>query len=272
VRPLPISTVVALSIPSSFHTQVFAPPFAHEPDVMRGPKGEWVMLYSAYNPESARVSVDQKGYNASSLAKAVCTNCSNGFTPPQGSPGCPFQRGTPSSLNHPMVQMMAIASSPDGPWEQQEIHALTVGWDWNTALTINDDGSAVALIRGERMCCVVWYGVVLYGVVVWYGVVWYTVSPSPTFAAGGMVWHASDYSDNTTWKPVGVSHGQSPQWPTGVEDPYVYRDGNGIYHAIAHAFTPFYGVHAFVHPTDVPSNFSDQKTSMNWTLGGVAYG
>jgi hypothetical protein len=48
---------------------------------------------------------------------------------------------------------------------------LTVGWDWNTALTINDDGSAVALIRGERMCCVVWYGVVLYGVV-WYGMVW----------------------------------------------------------------------------------------------------
>lgn len=194
------------------------------------------MLYSAFNPESARVSVDQKGYNASSLAKAVCTNCSRGFTPPQGSPGCPFQRGTPSSLNHPMVQMMAIASSPNGPWEQQELHRLTIGWDWNTALTINADSSAVALIRG------------------------------------GMVWHARNYADNTTWEPVGVRHGQSPQWPTSVEDPYVWRDGSGVYHALAHAFTPFYGVHAFVHPKDVPSNFSDQTTTMNWTLGGAAYG
>jgi hypothetical protein len=35
--------------------KVFAPPFAHEPDVVRGPDGEWVMLYSAFNSESAKV-------------------------------------------------------------------------------------------------------------------------------------------------------------------------------------------------------------------------
>jgi hypothetical protein len=68
-------------------------------------------------------------------------------------------------------------------------------WDWNTALTINDDGSAVGLIRG------------------------------------GMVWHASDYADNSTWHPVGTEVGkfspQSPQWdtPGGVEDPYIWKDG-----------------------------------------------
>ena len=39
----------------------------------------------------------------------------------------------------------------------------------NTALTINKDGSAVALIRG------------------------------------GMSWHASNYSDNTTWHAVGTN-------------------------------------------------------------------
>ena len=50
--------------------------------------------------------------------------------------GCPFQRGTPRNLGHPFVQMLAIADSPAGPWRQSEIHGLTQGWDWNTALTI----------------------------------------------------------------------------------------------------------------------------------------
>jgi hypothetical protein len=45
-------------------------------------------------------------------------------------------------------------------------------------------------------------------------------------------------------------------------------DGNGIYHALAHAFTPFYGVHAFVKPEDVPKNWKTDV--MRWTLGGVA--
>ena len=134
--------------------------------------------------------------------------------------------------------MMAIADSPYGPWEHQEIHPLTTGWDWNTALTINSDGSAIALIRG------------------------------------GMVWHANDYANNQTWHPVGVPMGQqSPQWEgIAVEDPYIWQDANGIYHALAHAFSPFFGVHAFVHPKDVPANFSDGRTIMKWTVSGSAYG
>jgi hypothetical protein len=84
-----------------------------------------------------------------------------------------------------MIQMMAISESPHGPWRQVAIDGLTTGWDWNTALTILPDGSAVALIRG------------------------------------GMTWHASNYSDNTTWHAVGAPPGEpeGPQWPTGVEDP-----------------------------------------------------
>ena len=61
--------------------EVFAPPFAHEPDVVRGPKGEWVMTYSAYNAKTLALGL--RGYNASSLAAAVCTNCTNGASPPQ---------------------------------------------------------------------------------------------------------------------------------------------------------------------------------------------
>ena len=53
-------------------------------------------------------------------------------------------------------------------------------------LTINEDGSALALIRG------------------------------------GMTWHASNYSDNTTWHAVGTNATgtpgpEGPQWPTSVE-------------------------------------------------------
>ena len=218
---------------------VFAPPFAHEANVVRDSQGKWVMLYSAYNSITAKYSVDQKGYNVTSFADAVCTNCSQGASlSPARSQGCPFQRGNPPNLRHPFVQMMAIADSPYGPWEYQEIHPLTTGWDWNTALTINSDGSAIALIRG------------------------------------GMVWHANDYANNQTWHPVGVPMGQqSPQWEgIAVEDPYIWQDANGIYHALAHAFSPFFGVHAFVHPKDVPANFSDGRTIMKWTVSGSAYG
>eukprot|EP01051_Picozoa_sp_SAG22_P017358 SAG22_NODE_2657_length_2331_cov_1.494624_2_plen_502_part_00 len=219
---------------------VFAPPFAHEPDVVRGPAGEWVMTYSAYNADTRALGL--RGYNASTLAEAACTNCSNGASPPPGGPGCPFQRGQPARLGHPMIQMLAVAAAPAGPWRQVELHGLTAGWDWNTALTIDPDGSAVGLIRG------------------------------------GMSWHATNYSDNTTWHAVGTDAtgtpgSEGPQWPTAVEDPYIWRDPrSGVLHALAHAFTPFYGVHAYVKPEDVPANWSDPTATLKWTLGGVAYG
>ena len=154
-----------------FHkVDVFARPYAHEPSVKRGPNGEWVMLYSAYNDITQIHSASHKGYNSSATNEwkhVVCTNCSQGAClSPVNSSGCPFQRGMPHSLNHPYVQMMAIASTPYGPWTHIEIPSLTTGWDWNTALTIHGDGSAVALIRG------------------------------------GMVWHATDYANPNTWHPV----------------------------------------------------------------------
>ena len=107
--------------------EVFAPPFAHEPDVVRGPHGEWVMTYSAYNAETLAIGL--RGYNESSLDEVVCKNCTNGASPPAGSPGCPFQRGTPANMSHQMIQMMAVSESPNGPWRQVELHGLTAGWD-----------------------------------------------------------------------------------------------------------------------------------------------
>ena len=73
-------------------------------------------------------------------------------------------------------------------------------------MTINTDGSAVALIRG------------------------------------GMVWHADLYSNPETWHPMNGGSStdkQSPQWPIAVEDPFIWRDAHGVYHALAHCFDPF---------------------------------
>lgn len=211
--------------------EVVWPVFAHEPTVSRGPRGEWVMLYSSYP------------MNGTQVASSLCTNCSDGVTPPlavAGQPGgCPFERGSPKALAHPFRQMLAVSTSgPNGPWGEHnvEIPQLTVPWDWNTAMDIAADGSAVALIRG------------------------------------GMVWHADNYSDPATWRPVGGAGGQGegPQWTIGVEDPFVYRDQRGRFHALAHAFSPLFGVHA-IAVDGTPSNWTD-GTPMRWEITGAAYG
>ncbi|VEU39444.1 unnamed protein product [Pseudo-nitzschia multistriata] len=203
--------------------EIVFPVFAHEASVVRGPRGEWVMLFSFFH------------YNETGLAAVICSNCRDGVTP-EISPKCPFQRGSPKKLRHKFRQMMSLAESPDGPWSTPlEIPQLSQNWDWNTDLTINRDGSAVALIR-----C-------------------------------GMTWHAQNYSDPTTWHPVGSKHGKGSEGPcwTGaaIEDPYIWQE-EGVYHALAHAFSPFIGVHAFV---PIPPADFDWTLPLNWTVTGVAY-
>ena len=206
------------------------PAFAHEPTVSRGPRGEWAMLYAGFP------------LDATQLAASLCTNCSDGVTPPLAQPGvpggCPFERGSPKNLGHTMRQMLAVSTAgPEGPWDYNvEIPALTVPWDWNTAMHILPDGSAVALIRG------------------------------------GMVWHAANYSDPASWHGVGGvgGAGQGPQWALGVEDPFIWMDGAGRFHALAHAFSPFFGVHA-IAVDGAPANWTD-GTPMRWEVTGAAYG
>eukprot|EP00041_Stephanoeca_diplocostata_P001737 m.21178 g.21178 ORF g.21178 m.21178 type:complete len:514 (+) comp12330_c0_seq1:69-1610(+) len=201
------------------------PVFAHEPDAVRGPEGEWVVMFSAYP------------MNATELAAVACRSCTNGFTPPPGTPRCPFQRGQPRQLGHQFRQMLATSSTPFGPWNVSEVAGLTVGWDWNTALAINTtDGSAVACLRA------------------------------------GFTWHAENYADNTTWHPVGTSTGgEGPGWEgASVEDPYLWIDEHGVYHALAHAFSPFFGVHAFSDSSGWPKNWTSGDP-MAWNVTGVAY-
>ena len=199
------------------------PVFAHEASVVRGPMGEWVMLYSSYE------------FNSTELEKLTCRTCEDGNTP-SISEACPFQRGYPKELAHDFKQMMSIAQRPDGPWsEPVEIPKLSRPWDWNTAITINSDGSAVALLRA------------------------------------GFVWYAQNYSDPDSWRAVGANTGepQGPPWKEiSVEDPFIWQR-DGVYHALAHAFSPFCGVHAYATPS---RNFHwDSGDPLEWTVSGVAY-
>lgn len=180
------------------------PTFAHEPDVVRGPAGEWVMTFSAF---------DMNGTGA-------CTNCTAGTTSPD-TPwiGC--------GSKHSFKQMLAIASNPQGPWQAFEIPQLTTAWDWNTALTILPNRSAVALIRG------------------------------------GMTWFAKDFANASSWVPVGGHKGQPLPDCGDTEDPYVWQDLNGRYHAVLHNMSPrdpaFCGIHAF------------SEDGAQWACGGLAY-
>ncbi|KAL3938096.1 MAG: hypothetical protein SGBAC_006925 [Bacillariaceae sp.] len=217
--------------------KVVFPAFSHEPSVVRGPNGEWVMLFSSYR------------YNATGLDSVLCKSCKGGVTP-EISERCPYQLGNPKNLHHRFQQLMSKAPSPFGPWSSPiEIPQLSTGWDWNTDLTINADGSAVALIRG------------------------------------GTTVYASNYSDPTTWKindggdllssslslplPLPLSQLQHKGWDgASVEDPYIWQQ-SGVYHAIAHAFLPFYGVHAYA-PIP-PASFDWDAYPLNWTVTGIAY-
>jgi len=91
---------------------------------------------------------------------------------------------------------------------------------------------------------------------------------------GGMVWHAWHYADPSSWHAVGSTpnNSEGPPWVMagGVEDPYVWRDASGVYHALAHAFSPFFGVHAFSDKAQWPANWSSGQP-MGWTVTGVAY-
>lgn len=173
------------------------PAFAHEPDVVKGPDGELVMVYSFWDLPNASTT--------------SCTNCSNGVTL-----GEDFKNGCGPGRTHSFRQMMAIAPCFDCPWgEPTELVKLSVPWDWNLALAILPNRTAVGLLRAL------------------------------------FPWRASNYSDNTTWHAVGGDP-QGPALPdSNVEDPAVWVGRHGEYHAIFHAMDvagqgqPYLGGHAY---------------------------
>ena len=187
------------------------PVFAHEPNVVRGPSGEWVVVWSAFPLPNA---TDR------------CTNCSEGTTSPLYPRG-----GCGPHAMHEFKQMMGVAPGPSGPWETLEIPQLSTAWDWNLAIAIFPNKSAIGMIRG------------------------------------GMVWRAEQYSNASSWEPVGGTP-EGPSLPDNgnVEDPFVWIDKRGRLHAVLHNMEPstgqvaYCGVHAF------------SEDGLAWTSGGWAFG
>ena len=194
--------------------QVLREPFAHEPDAIRGPKGEYVLFWSEYH------------YKNMSLC-----NCIDGST----SPDC--HGPNPTMYN----EYMSYSNTPNGPWSKP-VAILGLGRlvDTNFAAVILNDSRLIGFARA-----------------------WINV-PSPFTASRMHLVLASDWKDPTTYK-------ESPDdlFPhiaaNGVEDPFLYRDQNGYFHAIFHN----------MYPGDIQESCGGHAYSVDgihWTFGGRSFG
>eukprot|EP01061_Rhynchopus_euleeides_P008126 TRINITY_DN1716_c0_g1_i10.p1 TRINITY_DN1716_c0_g1~~TRINITY_DN1716_c0_g1_i10.p1 ORF type:complete len:441 (+),score=147.92 TRINITY_DN1716_c0_g1_i10:183-1505(+) len=178
---------------------VLAGPFAHEPNAMLGPNGEFAVLYAYYN-----------------YSLPLC-NCTDGSTPP----GC---QGPPVGLKQ---EVLEYADKPAGPFTKCVVFAdrskypvLTDIDDTNMAGVVLPNGSFVGMLRHA--------------------------------AENGSMMHlvtAPDWKDCDSYtidQPL-----LFPNLPMmGAEDPYIYRDCKGRFHAIVHNGAPMFnlavtGGHAF---------------------------
>jgi hypothetical protein len=157
------------------------PAFAHEPDVVRGPGGELVMVYSAWALPDA--------------PQGSCQACAEGMTLSQE-----FKNGCGPNRTHGFRQMMAIARGGfGGAWGAPvELPQLSEPWDWNFALAIFANGSAVGALRAL------------------------------------FPWRAANYSDPASWHAVGGVPEGPGLTDANVEDPAVWVDARGGLHAVFH--------------------------------------
>ena len=115
--------------------------FSHEPEVVRGPNGEFVMYFTA----SLRSE-----HGACDCCRVNASKC-DGSTGPGD---CPSS-STPSPLSRRWLDAnprnpswMSYANSPDGPWsEPVQIFKGYEGSDTNFSPTILKNGSLVAIWR-----------------------------------------------------------------------------------------------------------------------------
>jgi hypothetical protein len=190
------ATAAAPGGPWTRKEEVFAA-FAHEPDVVLGPKGELVMALSYFaEPNSSDFR---------------CTQCANGVTLSEE-----YKNGCGPNRSHGFRQLVAVSPGFDEPFGAPfEVVALSLPWDWNTAITILPNGSAVGVLRAL------------------------------------FPWFARNYADNKTWHAVGNCDGcsQGPALPdSNVEDPCIYVDRRGVFHTVMHSMDAgleYCGGHAF---------------------------
>lgn len=201
------------------------PVWTHESIITRGPAGEYVAFMS-YNSPSPR---------------PLCTGCTGGST----NPNCTgWGAEIPEISNRdPTYMSWAPAGGARGQWSEpvlvlQEKPQM----DTNFAAVINDDGTLVGMWRDHQ---------------------------KEEGVKGKSTIHlvtASDWKDNSTYRWTVTDllfTDQGLEYPGGVEDPFMWVDVRGNYHAIFHMLYPKHpyslGGHAF------------SKDGMNWTWTGQAF-
>jgi hypothetical protein len=117
------------------------PRFAHEPTVVRGPAGEWVMYWTGCDPAAPAGSPSSCSptFSAGHTAPANCTGLGDGSTPPTA------DVVRKRSNDH---TWMAWAPTANGPWAQPVVVLKGSGIDSNLSPVILQDGSLVGLWRG----------------------------------------------------------------------------------------------------------------------------
>ena len=120
---------------------VVQPRFAHEPNVVRAPTGEWVMFYTGCDPAAAAGSPGSCSPAFSGDASAAnCTGLGDGSTPP----GAGMLRGGRSN-DHTWMSWSKAAA---GPWSAPVVVLAGEGIDSNLSPVINSDGTLLGLWRG----------------------------------------------------------------------------------------------------------------------------
>jgi len=196
--------------------------FSHEPSLVRGPGGEYVMYFIMGHPITAFDDPVQP---------CVCDASGVGGSSPMCDTSATWRNGT----------FMMYAASPDGPWSAPlEVLPHPLGpVDSNLAVVIAANGSLVGLTRKI---------------------------PSGPQGSEIHLLTAADWKDKSTYKQAGVAlFPDSIISNFGLEDPYVYLDTKGRYHAIFHNMLN----------NDDQTTCGSHATSddgIAWTFTGTAYG
>eukprot|EP01084_Bolivina_argentea_P238247 400262_1 len=191
--------------------------FAHEPDATKGPNGEYVIYYVAYN--------------YTNVPECNCNEPGDGST----NPVCQ------NRLPYPAQYITVMQYSNDMKTWSDEIVVFPLrtektGLDTNLAGVIKENGEFIGLMR-----------------------IW----DDNTAGSEMHLATASNWKDGSTYK----QHSEIlfPELvPILTEDPFVYVDCNGYYHAIFHNMSPnnmqqVCGGHAF------------SEDGMNWIYTGYIY-
>eukprot|EP00947_MAST-08B_sp_MAST-8B-sp1_P004928 g4928.t1 len=210
---------------------VVLPVWAHEPNVVRAPTGEWVM-YASMLP----------GGRTANVAGRPCVCSPATGQPISSSSSSPSSSSSSSCTGDrdwsvPLQTYMLFASSPNGPWSKPQLVKQEAPLiDSNFAPVIRKDGSLLGIFRDDGNDTSTRQNLHLVHATNWRDLRSYREEiVHISGGAGG----GDDYSEN------GEGSGGGDSIFDGPEDPFVWVDGDGHFHALFHQYPHAAGPHAF---------------------------